>query len=67
MQVIGGAWAIRLRRALVLSDCTVPEGEVCLAEIRGRRVHISSDWIPAWWANVELVSGADYDVVPARG
>jgi hypothetical protein len=62
VNVIGGSWAIRLRRAIVLADCTLPAGDVCLAEIRGRRARIASDRIPGYWAEIELVSGTDYDV-----
>ena len=64
--VIGGAWAIRLRRALVLADCTIPASEVCLAEVRGRRVRIASERIPGRWAEIDLASGSDYDIARSR-
>lgn len=62
--VIGGAWAIRLLRSISVGDALIPEGEVCLAEIRGRRVRIASDRLPLGWVELEAVCGRDYEVVP---
>ena len=65
--VIGGAWAIRLLRTIVAAGGVIPAGEICLAEIFGKRVRITSDWLPRGWADIEAVCGRDYEVARRDG
>jgi hypothetical protein len=66
MRAIGGAWAIRLLRDVVLPDCVLLSGDTCLAEIRGRRVRVYSERSPRGWEELDgLVCGVDYDVAPS--
>lgn len=67
MRVIGGAWAIRLLRRVDLADCTLYEGDTCLAEISGRTARVFSDRSPRGWELLRgVVCGVDYDTV-SRG
>ncbi len=63
MRVIGGAWAVRLLRAVVLPDCVLVAGDVCLAEVQGRRLRVYSERSPRGWEKLDgFVCGVDYEI-----
>ena len=67
MHVIGGAWAVRLLRHVMLADCVLVAGDPCLAEIHGRKVRLYSERSPRGWEELEgLVCGVDYEVARSR-